>query len=321
MIYLFVITLSSFLGVDFSKSFWGNFWRGDGLLTYFHLYGFFVIISFVWSKEWNLTFCKTIYITSLILSFGNILSMVLLHLFNIYTPNIYGITAFTFGQPNFLAGYLLLTLPFIYFLRQNAKVKNIYDFGLILVIICIFTTQSWGGLLGILLFVLILVLKNKNWNLLFGLFLGLTLLSYIFLFKHEGQIDYVFEGRQRIFTKAIMAFETKPLLGWGLANFDIAFDTIDWPIHLNNDVYVDKAHSSLLEILVASGLIGLISYLSLFVAVIYKLRKGFFFLGSWRLTLFTSLLLYLFHSQTNVISINEEMFFWLVSGIIASRNI
>jgi len=117
------------------------------------------------------------------------------------------------------------------------------------------------------------------------------------------------ESRERIVVKGLLAFSKKPLLGWGWANFDHAFESVDWPMKLDSDVYVDKAHSNLLEILVTAGILGFIIYLLIiFRTLILLFDKKVFFL---------TFLLFLFHSQTNVISINEEMMFWLILAIAA----
>ena len=84
---------------------------------------------------------------------------------------------------------------------------------------------------------------------------------------------------------------------------------------------MDRAHSVLAETAISSGVIGFTTYLSLAVfalgLIIVRLRKGKDI--SWNKTLLISLLLYLFHSQTNVISAQEELFFWLIAGIAASN--
>ena len=112
--------------------------------------------------------------------------------------------------------------------------------------------------------------------------------------------------------KLIRGWKMRAWTGWGVANVDYAFESIDWPICYQHDVYVDKAHSVLLEVLVTTGLVGLILYMLMVSGVGVGLRgvegKGF----QWILSVV--LLLYVIHSQTNVIPINEEVLFWVVLG-------
>jgi len=67
----------------------------------------------------------------------------------------------------------------------------------------------------------------------------------------------------------------------------------------------------LLEILVTTGFFGLVSYL-------FILSRGFANLfkrrGDFSKILLLSLVLFVFHSQTNVISIAEELIFWFILG-------
>ena len=165
---------------------------------------------------------------------------------------------------------------------------------------------------------------------------GLGLLGAIITISCLGGLIYlrgvgnesVFEGRERIFQKAGMAFVQRPVLGWGVANFDYAFQSNDWPIKYNNDVYVDKAHSTVVENFVTLVVLGGLGFLGLIIVTLVQLVKLVKSFDKFRTSLdqfdyFNSMLLIifilnLFHSQTNVISINEEIVFWIAGGIVAS---
>ena len=92
-----------------------------------------------------------------------------------------------------------------------------------------------------------------------------------------------------------------------------------------HDIYLDKAHSSILEVFATTGIIGLSIYLCI---IIYVLRRLFLLAFQtdrsqqlWYKTILLVFLLFLFHSQTNVISIAEELYFWFVIGVLANENI
>ncbi len=53
MLFVFTAFISSYFGVDFGKSFWGNLYRGDGLFTLFHLAGFFFFLIIFWESSWQ----------------------------------------------------------------------------------------------------------------------------------------------------------------------------------------------------------------------------------------------------------------------------
>ena len=46
-----IITLASLFGVDFSRSFWSNFERMEGLLAHLHLFAYFLVTAHVFKKK------------------------------------------------------------------------------------------------------------------------------------------------------------------------------------------------------------------------------------------------------------------------------
>jgi O-antigen ligase len=323
LIFLVVCVISSFFGVDFPKSFWGNYWRADGLFTLFHLYGLLVLTAFSWQKDWKDSFIKAITYSALLLAILQIISMVLLHFVRIPIYSINGVTGISFGQPNFLAGYLLLSLPFLLHFKFLKSKFNVLTIFLVIVAVC--TTLSWAAILGVGIVALLYAVQHRKWQEVAIIILAALLIGYLFLFKTLSQTHYIYEGRTRIAVKAIKAFEARPWLGWGFANFDYAFESVDWPIHINQDVYVDRAHSNLLDILTTTGIFGILSYLGMIIAIfsifINRVRKNNSIKDvRWTSAIFTIFILYLFHSQTNIISLNEEIYLWLIGGILASNN-
>jgi hypothetical protein len=88
------------------------------------------------------------------------------------------------------------------------------------------------------------------------------------------------------------------------------------PVKFDPDIYADKAHSNLLEILVTTGLVGFVIYLLLIVKTVNNLAMN---KEVFSKILLLSLVLYIFHSQTNVISISEEVVFWLIIGVASKK--
>jgi len=224
----------------------------------------------------------------------------------------------TFGQPNFLGGFLLVVLPFSFWLLAQArsKMKWFWLSAIVCQIIAIFLTFSWGAILGLLLLFATRWLwqrqKITRKEKIFLAIFALGLLVGVFLVWKPGRFDEHFpESRTRIMVHGILAFTRRPLLGWGWGNFDHAFESVEWPVKFTPDVYVDKAHSNLLEILVTTGIAGLGIYLAIIILTLKKIWHD--------KTMFLVFILFLFHSQTNVISIAEELIFWLVLGISNSE--
>ncbi|MFH0863598.1 MAG: O-antigen ligase family protein [Candidatus Gottesmanbacteria bacterium] len=313
--------ISSILGVDFLKSFWGNYYRQDGLFTLIHLASFSFSLSLFWQKSWWKG-------TAVAISLGVITTSIWAVFWSISHFPIP--VSVSFGQANFLAGYLLICLPFLVSLvikTGKSMLKLFWLAGLCLTIIAIILTFSKGGILGIaflaVAWLTIYIHQKVTWLNIIPLFLVLIFAFSLLIYSslkninawHTNQsTQYIAESRERIIVKGFLASLQKPLIGWGWTNFDYAFASIDWPAKFNQDVYVDKAHSTFLEILVTTGLVGLIIYLTIVLKVAGRL---------WQKSkiLFLVLVFFLFHTQTNIISIAEELILWLTIGISLSGEI
>lgn len=319
--YVATAFLSSFLGVDLIKSLYGNFYRDDGLLTLLHLLGFALAVNLVWQPQWRLQVIKVLGASSVLLSIL-IFASITININQIHSILSKGIGS-TFGNPNFLAGYLLITLPFTLFEASRLKTK-FWIWGAVLQLLGILATKSLAGIIGLFFLAFLILWRKFNYSKKVLVLAGLIIIALSVVWGWQywryyhnptdpGLINTRYEGRERILTKGVLAFLKKPLTGWGWSNFDKAFQAVEWPIKYKHDVYVDKAHMALLEIMVTTGVLGTVIYLMI---VGYGIRK----LWTWRKTktgsvFLSSFLLFLFHSQTNIISINEEMVFWLILGI------
>lgn len=321
-VFFFSLLISSVLGKDFLKSLIGNYYRADGLTTVVHLIGF-SLIAYLFLDE------KTFEKAPLFISLGSF-SVSLLALFDNFrlyilkdlsVVNFYGVVGSTFGQPNFLAGYLLVTLPFgiyLYKVSKN-KLRNIFVLSIALQTLTILLTRSWGADLGLIVLAIFWILyfggQHRKALLFFFSFI-FVLVTLVFLVEQRRIVEnlpnkFIAESRERIIAKGFSGFLKRPIFGWGWANFDYAFESVDWPMHFEKDVYVDKAHSYLLEVIVTTGIVGVTIYVLLIFQVLRVLIKRRDNLGK---TYLMALLIFLYHSQTNVISISEEVVFWLVLG-------
>lgn len=334
LLLLFIIFISislaaSYFGVDFTKSLAGNYFRDDGLLTLFYLFGFYLFISLFFQKNWFYPLALSVSLGSFVISLWTVISSFrLLILSDLDIAHMNNAVVTSFGHPQFAAGYLLVTLPFVLFLikvNRLSFLKILLYFSFILQISALLLTFSRGCFIGLILFFWLIFLLRKKvrrisvWVLSIIFFTFLAAGVYLFIFKDSG---FIAEGRERIVRKILLGVLESPFLGFGLANVDYAFGKNYWPIPLQHDVYVDKAHSQILEVLATTGLLGLAVYLSIIVYIVKKLFHCVLTLTTqslWEKTLFLVFLLYLFHSQTNVISIGEEIYFWLIAGIVGNR--
>lgn len=287
--------IASILGADLQKSIWGNYYRGDGLFTLAHLVGLFLFTALFWQSSWQKLTFQIIAIGSLAVSALAIIGRT------------------TFGQPNFLAGYLTVTLPFVWEALRNrwAKIAVIFP------IAAIGITKSWGGLIGIMIFFTYLIAKKLSRPVQFA---AISTLGIIMIFaavyfwqtvwsQPYWSRPFVPESRERIIRSVLNGARQRPLTGWGWANVDYVFESNPWPMKFEPDIYLDKAHGTILEIFATTGIIGLIIYLFLVGRGLRQAR---------RTAVFLPLILYLIYSQTNVTSVATEVIFWLTLGVASS---
>ena len=315
MVWFFILAWTSLWGVDPVKSWLGNYYRWDGLTTIITLVGLFFVLSLFPRSFWTKW-------AMMGMALGNVTSSVWVMAQMILNKGA-GFEGFGagFGQPAFLAGYLLVTTPFVWWLTERIKQNNIkricFWVTTIFITMGLLATKTLISLVGlpILLMGFFVIKKKVDYRVV--IILSVVILTgamtkyYAELKKEEVGGGMAYEGRERLLMKPFLAFRKRPIWGWGWANFDRAFEAVDWPIKMNNDVYADKAHSNLEEMAVTTGLLGLVSYLFLVGVVIRGLMSKKDLETKFCLL---ALVIYLIHSQTNVTSVAEEVVFWLVTA-------
>jgi tetratricopeptide (TPR) repeat protein len=81
------------------------------------------------------------------------------------------------------------------------------------------------------------------------------------------------QGRYFVWPIAWQGFKERPLLGWGQENFNYVFNKHYLPEMYHLEPWFDRAHNIFLDWAVAGGLLGLISYLALYVALLFSIWK------------------------------------------------
>ena len=319
LIFALWATISSILGGDVSKSFSGNYFRSDGLITLYELIGFSILVSFFWKEKFGKMVSITFFASSLLLSVLA-LSEILAGKFGLGS-------AATFGNPVFLAGFLVCCLPFYnYFLHEVnlAKLWKVVLYALPILAVLLTKTSGAIAVMTIYLGFEIANKVNKKYRLpllLLGVAISLSIFSFWYKdFRKEKFMSP--QGRDRIYHRVFVGALQKPIFGWGWANVDYAFESNYWPLKVYHDIYVDKAHSIFLEITATTGFPGILIYFYLLFIFLRELINKYKKTNNklWNFTLLSAASIYLIHSQTNVISVSEEIIFWLIVGIALSRS-
>jgi O-antigen ligase len=338
--FIVVSIISTFLGENPSYSFWSKYERMTGLLMLFHLLAFFVVISSVFKsqKDWFKIFGVSIFVAFIISLISLIVKV---------NPPQEGILAIsqggaTIGNSSFLGTYLLFNifLALYLFLKTAGGLKIYSTISLIIIFLALLVSDARAAILSllgglILLFFLWLIFSQKRILKIIGAsLLVLFIISSLFViylmfqpdsFVHNKLMQMGFGGRFVVWQSAWQGFLERPWFGWGLENFELAFTRHFNPMlflpKYGGEVWFDRAHNIILDTLVTTGIIGLLAYLGIFIAVFYLLWSRYFKekISFWTAGIFSSLLIAYFVQNLTVFDmVSSFMMFFLVLGFVAS---
>lgn len=280
-VFLGILILTSITGINFERSFWSTFERMTGLLTFFHLYVFFIILTscFKERKYW-----ERILNVSIIVG-------VLLSLYTLTSDEASSRGGGTLGNISFLASYLLFDIFFaiILFFTKRGAWKIFSGITLTIMLLPLFFSHELprGGIGSLFIGIFLLGLGYMIFSgkkllkrltpvvLVLGVLLGIGV-SQTSFFK-ERMVDLrelPDPARKIVWQMGFDGWKERFWLGWGPENFNIAFAKYFNPkLPVTGDLWYDRVHNIILDTAVHSGALGLLSYLSIFGIAIIGLLK------------------------------------------------
>lgn len=305
--FLAVIGLADIFGVAPVKSFWSNFERMEGYITLLHLGMFFMVISSVfgrndpasaqgsgeamWKRWWNMTL-----VAAFLMVLYSVLQLVGLKTINQGGVRVDG----TLGNAIYLAVYMLfhffLALLFLWREKKNRTLAWVYGILALSYLWILYFTATRGailGLLGGLLIIAILNVRNKEDELIrktsIALLAGLLIVvggfwgvrntefvtnsPVLSRFSSLTAAELKTQGRYFVWPIAFKGWQERPLLGWGQENFNYIFQKHYVPEMFRLEPWFDRAHNIFLDWMVVGGVLGLLAYLSLYVALLFSIWK------------------------------------------------
>ncbi|MBI2100054.1 MAG: O-antigen ligase family protein [Candidatus Vogelbacteria bacterium] len=292
-----IVTLATIFSQNPARSFWSNFERMEGLITYFHLLAYFVVLGSVLQSEklwrWFFNFSIAVSVVVGLYSLSQIVH-------GLQAGAIGRIDA-TLGNPTYLAVYMLINvfLAAWQWWRARAETGWPYLYGpvIFLQLVVLYYTATRGAILGFigggLIAALIMILWGWREGLVKrlagGLFLGLIILTAGFWllkdasfvkqnpvlsrFANISLTEQTTESRLTIWAMSLRGFKERPLLGWGPENYNLVFNKYYEPKLFRNEQWFDRSHNIFFDWLISAGLLGLIGYLSLFALVFYYIWR------------------------------------------------
>jgi O-antigen ligase/Tfp pilus assembly protein PilF len=294
--FLVAITIADFQGVNPYKSFWSNYERMEGLITHIHLFLYFIVSGSVlltdsiWYWFWNTSLGVSV--IAALNGFAQLSGKEEIHQSSTRLDA-------TFGNSAYLAVYTLFNIflsAFLY-LRTNKKtnLRFIYPIVALINLIILYYTQTRGTLLGLIggsivaLFLVALFGKETPKVRKYCAYAIATLVLLVgafIAFKHTAFIqqsptlarmasisldDSTTKSRFMIWQMSWEGFKERPIFGWGQENFLYVFAKHYNPKMWNQEPWFDRSHDVFFDWLVAGGAVGLLTYLSMFAALIYTL--------------------------------------------------
>ena len=304
-IFTFLYFFSGLVGTNFYSSFWGTLERMGGIFSFLHYWVYFIILVSVIRirADWNkiLKLCIGIGFLSILFAYGQAFIRTKFFVGWQHGERVIG----TIGNPALFAGYLLfiLYLSIFYLLKKDVPSwqKGFFAAVIILGIPVLMMTAVRGAVISfwgsLLLLGLFLMFKSENRKLrkylLITIIIFMVLVIFVGLSRNKqwvknnnvlNRISNISLSTDTVQTRlwswesAIKGWKERPILGWGPENFTFLhmkyFDSRHFT-GLGSETIWDRAHNVILEMLATMGIVGLLSYLFIFAAILYTLVVKF----------------------------------------------
>ncbi len=306
--FVIIMAIADLQGVYRYKSIWSNFERMEGLVTLLHLAAYTLVLSLMlnterlWSWFWNTTIG-----VSVIMSLYGIAQLAGWAVINQGGVRLDG----RLGNAAYLAIYILfhifLTAYIIvserHFLGMPnytlARTKKLIIGGAIIILetVILYFTATRGAMLGLVggvfLAALLMVIFEKARPRLRKTAGGIVIAAIVVVLgfiavRHTSFVqnspvltrfasisinDSTTLSRFKLWNMAFQGFKEKPILGWGQENFNYVFNKYYDPALYNQEQWFDRTHNVIFDWLIAGGLLGLLTYLAFFGAIIWYLWR------------------------------------------------
>lgn len=299
---LVILSVSTVFSVQPYPSFWGAFNRMEGLVSWLYYFAFFVAASSILKdlNDWWQAIRIALVGTLLVVLYGLGQALQLQGL----APSLDALRVeSTLGNPVFLGGYLAIAIPITLawvWYAQDKLWRNIGIFILLLAVAVLALTLSrgsWiGGILGVLAAGFLYLYRYKRpavkWVsgiiiVMLVLFVGTIVWlwsvppdSAMGAWRNRIIRPESLEYRLTNWSVGWQAFKEKPLIGWGLESFKVAYDRY-YKVPSKDvsfqESHVDRAHNEYVGIAVSGGILALLAYLILLLsALVIGVRRAIY---------------------------------------------
>lgn len=344
-IFLGIIALADFFGENPYRSFWSNYERMEGLISHLHLFAYTLISYTVIRTEklWERLFNTSLAVNAIINIYAlfQIAGLAKIHQGGVRVDA-------TLGNATYLAVYVLFHIFISAFLfaknGTSSLVRSIYGAMILIDIFVLYHTATRGAILGLIFGVIltaVLVLISERKNPLVkklaagGIVLVVLAVGSFFLLKDTSVVsksqvlsrfssisltETTTKSRFMVWDMSWQGFKEHPILGWGQENFILVFNKHYNPNMFEQEPWFDRSHNVFFDWMVAGGLLGILSYLSIFGTSIYYLwRKTGDKISPVQKSILTGALgAYFFHNLFVFDNLVSYVLFFMIIAYIAS---
>ena len=281
--FLIAILWSCLYSVDVNTSFWGDAERMLGVFHVIHFFFLYLILITVFRsyEDWQILFGSSVIIATIVSVLGLI-----------------GNSYSTIGNTAYVSGYLIFNIYFsalLFYRAKNQKWRWFLFIPVILMLLEFANAHTSGAIIGLGISVLFIVFligvlnQNKKIKLAAWGALVISITALVLIFSQQNTVWFqnsflrnltsqkaTFQTRLISWEAAAKDFHNHPWFGVGFGNYAAVFDryfNAKFYDYSRGETYFDRAHNNLIDITSTAGLVGLIAYLSIFVAVIIYLTR------------------------------------------------
>ena len=343
--------LADILGVDPLRSLWSNFDRMEGWITIIHLWALYMVMKSLFGsgegkRLWHRWISSSLVVAFIVGIYGlfQVFGWADMHFDTVRIDA-------SFGNPTFLAGYLLFHVFFAVYLlfdawkRKPRPIFLIYAYAIaaLLFVIDLFETGTRGALLGLIFGSVITLVTfslwgpraNKKWRAICVGVIGLAIIVCgIFWLNRNNpyiQSNHTLsrfaaiswtasdQSRQFIWPLAVKGILERPILGWGQDNFNYLSEKHYDPAMFGVEQWIDRAHDIFLDQSANSGLIGLLSYLAIFIVLLIAIWRSSFALSE-KCLIVGLLFGYILHNAFVFDTLATYIFFFAILALVDSQD-
>ncbi|MBU1036414.1 O-antigen ligase family protein [Patescibacteria group bacterium] len=351
-IFVFIWFVTTFTSLSVIKSFWGDSERMGGFFNFLHYFLWWVVLVNVFTKikQWYRLLKFTLGV-SVLICFYSLAQYFDLNLPFVLQSGLSRVNS-TIGNAAYLASYLLFHLYISWYFFVKAKIRSekyVYFLIFFLQLIILFLTATRGAQLAFVFTIILFLLfsfilkfykeKSMKFLIIFSIILILFGLS-ITLFHQQPWVknNYYFQrfsdisiSNNTIQTRFIAwkaaweGFKERPIFGVGPENFSIVFNkylTPDFFQYTGGEIWFDRAHNTIFDMLTMLGIFGLLSYLSIFVVVL-KILWDFYKKQGYPAQVVIIALIFIAYFIQNIFvfdSINSYIPLFLLLGLVDFLN-